>query len=168
MNVNKWWGASIIALSIFVTIIAAGITGANGSEGGAGRDGEESGQALALDETYDEVRAGARLLMAYDAASNSFYGLVQNTTDAILSNVRVEVHLSNGVELGPTADLDLEPGEVACVMLPATKEPFDGWSPHAEVGQGEGGTGEHGPENEVEVSGDGGRAEHGDQENDGD
>ena len=48
------------------------------------------------------VRNGARLILSYDAASNSFKGTVENTTSNVLTRVRVEVHLSNGAELGPT------------------------------------------------------------------
>ena len=55
--------------------------------------GEESGTALALDEMYDEVRKGARLILEMEAA---FVGTVENTTSSTLQNVRVEVHLSNG------------------------------------------------------------------------
>ena len=47
------------------------------------------------------VRAGARLVLRYDAATQTFVGTVENTTSVTLSQVRVEVHLSNGVELGP-------------------------------------------------------------------
>ena len=63
---------------------------------------EESNIELALNEQYDNVRNGARLILAYDAQSNSFKGTVENTTTETLKQVRVEVHLSNGVELGPT------------------------------------------------------------------
>ena len=107
-------------------------------------DGEESGTQYALDETHDEVRAGVRLILAYDAESNSFKGTVENTTEAILEQVRVEVHLSNGTELGPTTPTDLEAGEVADVELAATEESFETWSAHPEVGSGE--EGEHAAE----------------------
>ena len=114
--------------------------GAEGSEAG----GEEgSGAMLALDETFDTVRGGARLIMSYDASTNAFTGTVENTTNGVLTRVRIEVHLSNGVELGPTTPVDMAPGEVRTVNLPATAEPFTGWVPHAEVGSSEGG-GEHG------------------------
>ena len=36
---------------------------------------------LALDETFDAVRSGARLILKYDAPSNSFKGTVENTTN---------------------------------------------------------------------------------------
>ena len=110
------------------------------------RDGgaEESGQQFGLTDTYDQVRAGARLTLSYDAAAQAFTGTVVNTTNAILSQVRVEVHLSNGVELGPTAPVDLMPGQSLPVNLPAGNQSFVRWGAHPEVGGGnaEGG-GEH-------------------------
>ena len=73
------------------------------------------------------------------ANSNAFTGTVQNTTNNGLTNVRIEVHLSHGVELGPTTPLDMAAGEVTDITLPATPASFTGWVPHAEVGSGEGG-----------------------------
>ena len=104
-------------------------TGGEGSEG-SGAD------TLALDETLDSVRSGARLILKYDAASNSFKGTVENTTSGVLDRVRVEVHLSNGTELGPTTPTDMAPGEVVAINLPATPASFTGWTAHAEVGTG--------------------------------
>ena len=104
----------------------------SGSESGEG--GEESGTQFGLNETFDEVRAGARLVLSYDPDANTFIGTVENTTGAALSRVRVEVHLSNGTELGPTTPIDLEPGQVVDVNLPATNRPFTSWSAHPEVG----------------------------------
>ena len=118
-------------------------SGGEGSESGGAAGSEEGGNALALDETFDTVRAGARLIMRYDAASNAFIGAVANTTSATLTRVRIEVHLSNGIELGPTTPTDLAPGEILDVVLPASTQSFDGWTPHAEVGAGDG-SGEHG------------------------
>ena len=84
--------------------------------------------------TYDTTRKGVRLVMAYNAEDNSFNGTVENITDETLREVRVEVHLSNGVELGPTAPVDLDPAVKREVRLEATSENFDAWTPHAEVG----------------------------------
>ena len=123
----------------------------------ASDDGEESGESLALDETYDVIRKGSRLILRYDDESNSFVGTVQNTKESTLFNVRVEVHLSNGTELGPTTPVDLSPGESAEVSLAATEVPFTGWTPHAEVGEGEHGSGSEGEHRE---GGEGG-GEHG-------
>ena len=117
-----------------------------GSEGLSAGEGEESGDALTLTERYSTVRKGARLVLAYDVESNAFIGTVENTTSSTLQQVRVEVHLSNGVELGPTEPVDLVPGQKVDVRLPATAQTFEGWTPHAEVGPGTGGeAGEHGP-----------------------
>ena len=117
-----------------------------------GEEGEESGTELTLDESYDDVRNGARLVLTYDAQTNSFNGTVENTTEEKLERVRVEVHLSNGKELGPTTPADLGPGEKRDVKLSATSNDFDGWTAHPEVGGSEHGReGEHGGE---------GRGEH--------
>ena len=107
----------------------------------------KSGTQFARDEAYDEVRAGARLILSYDSAANAFTGTVENTTEATLSRVRVEVHLSNGTELGPTTPVDLAPGQAVDVTLEATKEPFTSWSAHPEVG-GDSESGEHSGDSE--------------------
>ena len=117
------------------------------SESGAPGGEEGSGAQLAPDETFDATRGGARLVLNYDANSNAFTGAVENTTSQVLTNVRIEVHLSNGTELGPTTPVDLAPGQVMTVTLPATQEAFTGWVAHAEVGGAEGG-GEHGSSGE--------------------
>jgi len=110
-----------------------------------GAEGEESGTELALNQTYDKVRNGVRLILAYDTQTNSFIGTVENTTDKTLKRVRVEVHLSNGIELGPTTPVDLDPDERRAVKLTATSKDFDKWTAHPEVGSGEHGRGdEHG------------------------
>ena len=102
----------------------------SGEHGGteSSESGEESGTQFGLNETFDEIRAGARLVLSYDPDANAFIGTVENTTGAALSRVRVEVHLSNGTELGPTTPIDLEPGQVVDVNLPATNRPFTSWS----------------------------------------
>ena len=134
--------------------------GSSSESGASGRE-EGSGANLALDETFDAVRGGARLTLNYDAAGNSFVGAVENTTGNVLSQVRVEVHLSNGTELGPTTPVDLAPGQVLEVNLPATEASFTSWIAHAEMGgnaegseTGGEGVGEHG-------AGHGASSEHG-------
>ena len=114
---------------------------------------EESGTELALNETYDKVRNGARLILTYDAQSNTFKGTVENTTDETLKQVRVEVHLSNGKELGPTTPADLAPGEKREVQLTVTSTDFDKWTAHPEVGEGEHGHGEEHGEHDRESGG---------------
>ena len=130
------------------------------SEGGAGRLAvdEEGGQQLALDQRYDETRSGARLIMWYVPGRNAFFGTVENTTNQILCRVRVEVHLSDGsnaitAELGPTTPTNLAPGGQLRINLSAAGQTFDGWSPHVEVGSGEGGEGGGGESGEGDESG---------------
>jgi len=103
--------------------------------------GEESGKRLAKHEKWDATRKGARLILAYDAATQSFKGTVVNTTSKTLPDVRVEVHLSNGVELGPTKRTDLKPGAKLTVELAVTNPKFKWWTTHPEHGREEHGKG---------------------------
>jgi hypothetical protein len=102
----------------------------------AGED-EETGPRLAKDGTHDEVRKGARLILAYDSESSSFMGTVENVTEKTVFRVRIEVHLSNGIELGPTNPIDLAPGKKISVGLSAEGQSFDWWKAHAESGASE-------------------------------
>ncbi len=140
-----------------------------------GGEGEESGTELSLDESYNQVRNGARLFMTFNQKTNTFHGTLENTTNETLERVRVEVHLSNGLELGPSKPADLAPGEKRKVDLSATNKFFDGWTAHAEVGndehEGEEGGGEGRGENEGEHGGEGrgdGGEEKGEHEGEGD
>ena len=91
---------SILAASAILLMVS--LTGCSKKEELSVRDeGEEANVELTLNDQYDKVRNGARLILNYDAHSNSFKGTVENTTNETLKRVRVEVHLSNGKELGP-------------------------------------------------------------------
>ncbi len=107
----------------------------DGSEHGG--EGEEDGTEYAKDAIYDQTRNGANLILQYHAASQSFMGTVENVTDKVLEAVRVEVHLSNGKELGPTPAEDLAPGKQRPVILVAEGMTFEGWTAHPEVGRNE-------------------------------
>lgn len=150
--------SSAIMLIILALIIGIGCASSNHDEDGeyeangevtvhlpshteGGSEGEESGQEFTKDQTYDHVRNGVRLKLAYDATTNAFVGTVENTTNQALSKLRVEVHLSNGIELGPTTPTDLVPGQKANVKLNAAGQNFDKWSAHPEVGSSEHGGG---------------------------
>ncbi len=143
-------------LTAIVVLVIVAIIGCSKGDKPSMDDGEEeAGTELALDATYDKVRNGARLILNYDAQSNSFKGTVENTTDETLKQVRVEVHLSNGKEIGPTTPTDLEPGEKKPVELTATSKDFNGWTAHPEVGEGEHSNGEHDGEGGEEHDGEG-------------
>lgn len=100
-------------------------------------EGEEAGIQLSMDGVYDEVRKGSHLVLSYDAEAGAFVGSVKNVSDKVLNRVRVEVHLSNGSELGPSTQVDLQPGEKRMVILNAGDKSFKTWSAHTEVGSGE-------------------------------
>ena len=129
-------------------------------------DDEESSVRYGLTDTYDNVRNGARLIIAYDAATDAFTGTVTNATGAILTQVRVEVHLYDGMvtvdELGPTPNVDLMPGESHAITLPVGGQSFTEWVAHPEVGPSTGSGGEGGAEAAGGEGGEGG-SEHGGQ-----
>ena len=109
-----------------------GEEGGEHAEGAEGEEGEESGEYVARDATWDNTRRGMRLVLALDASSNAFVGTVENTTQAQICAVRVEVHLSGGPELGPTNSTDLPPGESVSVELPAGSNTVETWTAHPE------------------------------------
>lgn len=99
--------------------------------------GEEDGTQYTKADTHDKIRNGIRLVLKFDAEQGAFTGTVENVSEETLKAVRVEVHLSNGLELGPTESSDLAPGEVKEVMLTAEGREFETWSTHPETGEGE-------------------------------
>ncbi len=107
--------------------------GGEGGEHGSGGEGEESGERIGREDTWDATRNGARLILLFDPASNAFVGTVENTTRRMLCAVRVEVHLSTGTELGPTARTDLPAGETTAVELPTGGRFFNKWTAHPEM-----------------------------------
>ena len=109
----------------------------HGSEGEHGEESGESGIRYGVAETAQETRSGVRLELRFDAATETFTGTVANTAAEPVSRVRVEVHLSNGVELGPTPRISLAPGETSSVQLAAAGERFETWTTHVEIGEGE-------------------------------
>lgn len=104
------------------------------AEGGEhGEEGEESGEYVGRTQTWHATRRGMRLTLSFDETQSAFTGTVENTTRATICNVRVEVHLSDGPELGPTAGLDLQPGESAPARLPSGGASFERWTAHPEA-----------------------------------
>ncbi len=100
-------------------------------------EGEESGPQIGLDGTHNEVRKGVRLILSFDSGSSSFVGTVENVSEKTVPKVRVEVHLSNGKELGPTKPVNLAPGKKIKVKLSAVDQTFTWWKAHAEAGSSE-------------------------------
>jgi hypothetical protein len=107
-----------------------------------GGEGEESGTEYKLDQTYDVIKKGIHLILSYDTKSNSFIGTVENTKNKTIKKVKVGIHLSNGIELGPTKAINMAGKAKQDITLKATEKPFTGWSAHAEIGSSEHGHGE--------------------------
>jgi hypothetical protein len=115
----------------------------------AAEGGEESGTMWGKFEKSDMIYDnGARLILAYNPTTEAFEGSVQNTTNEVLSQARVEIHLSSGIELGPTQRVDLKPGQTIPVALSAIGYEFSSWVTHPEAGveEGHGSEGEKGRE----------------------
>jgi hypothetical protein len=88
---------------------------------------------VARSSTWDRVRRGARLVLSFDATGPAFTGTVTNTTKDRLCAVRVEVHLSTGVELGPTEPTNVPAGGTIAIRLPGAGAEFESWTAHPEV-----------------------------------
>lgn len=107
----------------------------HGPEGQGGESGE-SGTRYAPSDTARETRAGVELVVNYDTTSQVFTGTVRNTTTATVTQVRVEIHLSNGVELGPTPRTNLAAGQTNSIELDARGQGFTWFAVHVEIGSG--------------------------------
>ena len=67
----------ILALVAVVSMVSVISGCSRTNQSAVSEEGEESGTELALDETYDNIRNGARLILAYDAQTNAFKGTVE-------------------------------------------------------------------------------------------
>lgn len=109
----------------------------------------ESVTQLGLDGVFDEVIEGLHVVMSYDAENHLFRGTLENTTEETLKEIEVEIHLSNGKELGPEEFAEMTPEMDFVVDFEAGEEDFKTWSVHVEVGSEEP-EGEAGDEDNVE------------------
>ncbi len=123
----------------------AEVTSAEGREerdgeehGEEGEEGEESGAYIARTARWSETRGDAWLTLSFNSASNSFVGRVSNTGNEPLCDVRVEVHLSTGTELGPTERTVVPYGGSINVTLPSGGEEFATWTALHEMSPCEG------------------------------
>jgi len=144
----------LIVSVLFIQIIFLSSSCKNG-ERGHNEEGEESGKRYTQTEACDVERRGIKLHLQFDKSSSSFVGNMKNVTKRVIKKARVEVHLSNGVELGPTKAVNIIPGKSIRVNLPAKNQSFTWWSTHAETGSSE-----HGKD-------EGSESEHGSEEGEG-
>lgn len=101
------------------------------------KEGEEDGTQYTKADICNVTKHGVNLTLSFRAEENAFVGKVKNVSTKTVDDVRVEVHLSNGTELGPTKRVDLAPGEEIAIHIPAGTNEFETWSTHAEVGNSE-------------------------------
>ena len=120
-----------------------------GEHGAIGDGGGEESAFLPMMTRQDRIFAdGIRLVLKFDPETQVFVGSVTNTTARTLPEVRVEIHLDNGAELGPTMRIDIEPGQTVPVALGAFGQRFGSWVSHPEAGveRGHGTGGDEGGE----------------------
>jgi hypothetical protein len=122
---------SLITLLLALLFVAC----SKDDENPTNEEGEEDGTEYGISDTCDQMKSGTRLLLFYNSSTTTFEGSVENTTNETISMVRIEVHLSNGTELGPTTPADLAPGESRPIELFNDAPDFEKWSAHAEVGE---------------------------------
>jgi hypothetical protein len=101
-------------------------------------EGEESGVYIARTARWSETRGDAWLQLSFNSGSNAFSGRVSNTGNEPLCDVRIEVHLSTGVELGPTEATEVPYGGSINVTVPTGGEEFATWTAHHEASPCEG------------------------------
>ncbi len=94
-------------------------------------EGEESEVQIARGARWIATRDDVRLILSFNSESESFTGRAENSANEPLC-VRVEVHLSTGIELGPTETIVVPYGGSAPVTLSAEGEEFATWSAHTE------------------------------------
>lgn len=112
----------------------ASMTGGESHDEGGG-EGEEGGVYIAKAATWDAVRRGARLVLSFNATSNTFTGTVENRGTTRMCDARAKVHLGEGGgELGPTPKVNLTPGQKSPIVLPSGGKAFSTWTAHPEVG----------------------------------
>ena len=87
-----------------------------------------------LTDTAWETRGGINLVLCYDEGIEVFTGTLTNTMGVGVPSVEFRVHLSNGIELGPSSGASLAPGQVLAVMLNARGQRFTAWSVRLGVG----------------------------------
>lgn len=95
-----------------------------GAEGGGGESGNESGTLWDITAIADETINGLRLILEFDALTNTFSGTLENTNSAMVPQTRIEVHVfdaaGNSTEFGPTPGVDMQPDEIRNVSLQIT------------------------------------------------
>ena len=101
-------------------------------------EGEEKGIEYSIDQSCEVIQNGCYLYLSFDKDKNEFIGYAKNLSDRTLTGVRLEIHLDNGIELGPTRRVTLAPEAVVNLSLKGSSRKFSKWTAHLEVGSSEG------------------------------
>lgn len=125
---KKYPRISLFALGLGIAFLAATV----GGPGFGQQKIEGPGERYGLDDVYDQVHQGVRLILAYNRPAFSFMGSVENVSDEAVEKVRVKIQLSNGTELGPSEAVNLVPGEKSGVKIDAFEQVFEWWRPQLE------------------------------------
>ena len=144
----KTWATEAETFSCSTVISDAGEGGERtGGEGGSGegREGSsgegvaESGEETSRSTPIDQVASGSfnslDYRIAYDPATQAFRGSIENNKSQVVCGSRLEIHIASSgqvIELGPTIDRDLAPGESLAVVLSAAPITPDTFSLHPE------------------------------------
>ena len=124
---------SKIILIMCIIITASCLSACGKDDGSSPPVGKGFGVKIAHGESYDRDQDGIRLILTHDPKYNTFIGFVENLTNDTLNGVRIELHLSNGVVLGPTSPVDLVPGERKDINISAKNYIFENWTVHLEI-----------------------------------
>ena len=102
-------------------------------------------QTWTRSETATMITSGMELILTFNETSLEFKGTLKNTNARAVTRARVEVHTFDAAgmamfEYGPTTPVNMQPGEVLNMVLPAsTAGNFATFSMHPEIGAAEGG-----------------------------
>ncbi len=91
-------------------------------------------QQLGINETYNDVRNGIRLILSYNHGSSSFVGTAENITEQILQSVSVRIILSSGSSLGPIFLTEVMSGDTRTINLSDEHQMFNWWIAHISIG----------------------------------
>lgn len=90
-------------------------------------------------DVYDDTISGVHVMVKYMLDDKYFYGSLENVGDEHVVGLKLGMHLSNGMDLGPSHGADLEPGKAGSVVIDADIKEWEKWAVYVEIGDAEGG-----------------------------
>lgn len=127
MKRSKFYSIKIVFVicSILINAISA-------QENPESKDTEVS--QLGINDTYDGVTKGVRVILSYAHNTSMFVGSVENITSELIEATSLQVLLSNGSSLGPTVLYELEPGNKRKIEFNDEGQMFNWWIAHTTLG----------------------------------